>query len=178
VLVSLGNEATEEQASRRLANSFPEYDFVWTALGLTLFDDKPAEAQQAFEKAISLSSELVWPYYMLTYLNLKHGRLGEALDLATRGLSFARAMPIRSELFEWAGIASALMGRPTEEVDRLFSSALDASPKNPRVLANRDIFHQQAPANTSMLVAPPSGSATLEKLMSAVSTNQLVEKQD
>lgn len=117
----------------------PKNAILYVARGKLLYGKDPSAASD-FEKAIQLKSPVAWPYLFLCHDHLGTGRFEEARKLADAGLELPSNPRVRSELFEFRGIAEAQLDFPEKIVRRTFEEAIRTDDGNKRAGRNLEIY--------------------------------------
>jgi Flp pilus assembly protein TadD len=108
-----------EKELRRAVTIYPEYASAWSALGEALGElSRPAEARDAWERAIQADPNYVKPYFLLARLAIQEGRMEDAAGITDRALK-ARYTQSLSVYF-YNAVANLALGRlePAEQSAR------------------------------------------------------------
>jgi tetratricopeptide (TPR) repeat protein len=121
---------------------------VRIARGIMVYGTSPS-AITDFEQAIKSGTNIVWPYYYLAHHYLKAGRMEECRAMCELALSKPVPERIRSELFEFLGIARMSLNYPTQAAQRAFEEAIRTDPSNHRARENLRRFQEGTTATSA-----------------------------
>ena len=125
----------------------PNNDALLVARGLALYG-KSQQAIGDLERALSLGSSVVWPYFFLAHHYLATRRFEQCRAMCETALRMNASDTVKSQLEAWRAIAMAELGFPPEAVRSAFEEALRLDPANEPARHNQDAFQAalKAPA--------------------------------
>jgi tetratricopeptide (TPR) repeat protein len=115
-----------EKELRRAVTIYPEYASAWSALGEALGElSRPAEARDAWERAIQADPNYVKPYVLLAQLAIREGRMEDAAGITDRALktSYTQSAPV----YFYNAVANLELGR-LEPAERSARKAVELDP--------------------------------------------------
>jgi tetratricopeptide (TPR) repeat protein len=119
----------------------PDNDRLLAARGILLYGKEPG-AIADLKRAVSVESNLIWPYLFLAHHFLSMRDFERARVMCEMGLHREGSASAKSLLEEWRAIAQAELGFPPNTVRAAFESAVRLDSSNDLARRNAKIFEQ------------------------------------
>jgi tetratricopeptide (TPR) repeat protein len=113
----------------------PENDGLLVARGILLYGAHD-QAIADLERAVELSSPLIWPYAFLAHHALKTQRYRQCMKLCEKALDKKGSAAVMSEIREWEAIAQATLEFSPRSVEHAFEQAMRTDAANDRAKRN------------------------------------------
>lgn len=98
----LGNYDRALNKFNRALEIDPIDDVALVHRGLLRYNESTYDlALKDFEKAVSLGTDFVWPYYYLAHDSFEKGRRSEGIELSERALTLADRIDVTTDLRNW-----------------------------------------------------------------------------
>lgn len=119
-------------------------DIALIVRGLLRFKTNRTQAISDLQKAVSLGTKIVWPYYALAHSNITDGHFPKAKEYASTALDLTTDPDAIANLWEIWAIASAEMNGDSADIQNAFQRALSYSPESTRIRSNYQLFKRRS----------------------------------